>query len=109
LGKHPILRGTGWQRGERTGYLWTKGYVPYLQTYAGRETPNPISIDIMRGDSDLRQVMTDIMGLTKLNFNSCIYNDGVPVTLRFAHSVGEILTAGPMDSSLPPLPFKHYI
>ena len=31
------------------------------------------------------------------------------VTLRFADSVGEILTAGPTDSDQPPLPFKHYI
>jgi hypothetical protein len=48
------------------------------------------------------------MGLTKLNFNSCIYGDGLPVTLRFADLVGEILTAGP-DVPDTPLPFRHYI
>ncbi len=53
--------------------------------------------------------MRDVFGLTKLNFNACIYGDGQPVTLRFADSVGEILTAGPADSDQPPLPFKHYI
>jgi len=109
LGNHPVLRGTGWPLNHKKGYLWTKGYVPYLRTYAGRETPNPLSIEIVRGQADLREVFKDVMGLTKLNFNACMYNDGVPVTLRFAHSVGEILTAGPLNDTLPPLPFKHYI
>ncbi|MFP4098951.1 MAG: hypothetical protein ACLFU1_09285 [Alphaproteobacteria bacterium] len=48
------------------------------------------------------------MGLTKLNFNTCIYGDGLPVTLRFAEDVGEILTAIPTIESKP-LPFRHYI
>lgn len=39
--------------------------------------------------------MYDVLNLTKLNFNACIYGDGLPVTLRFADAVGEILTAGP--------------
>jgi hypothetical protein len=52
--------------------------------------------------------MQDVLGLTKLNFSACIYGDGLPVTLRFASDVGEILTAAPLGD-LPPLPFKHYI
>lgn len=108
-GRRPVLRGTACQVSTRKGYLWTRGYVTRLQTYAGREVPNPMSIEICRGTADLRQVMGDIMGLTKVNFNACIYADGYPVTLRFADRVGEILTAAPMSASLPPLPFKHYI
>lgn len=109
FGSHPVLRGTALCRTDRTGYLWTKGYIPYLQTYPGRETPNPLRIDIVRGDAALTRVMRDVMGLTKLNFNACIYGDGEPVTLRFADSVGEILTAGPDNDDQPPLPFKYYI
>ncbi|MDO8291162.1 MAG: hypothetical protein Q7T44_18265 [Parvibaculum sp.] len=109
FGSHPIIRGTAFCRTERSGYLWTRGYIPYLKTYPGRETPNPLRIDVVRGEAPLLQVMQDIMGLTKLNFNACIYGDGLPVTLRFADSVGEILTAGPASEHQPPLPFKHYI
>jgi len=109
FGRHPVLRGTALCQSERTGFLWTKGYIPYLKTYPGRETPNPLRIDIVRGEASLTRVMRDIMGLTKLNFNACIYGDGMPVTLRFADSVGEILTAGPPNRDQPPLPFKHYI
>ncbi len=42
--------------------------------------------------------MGDVMSLTKLNFNACIYGDGLRVTLRFADLVGENLTAGPVGS-----------
>lgn len=71
--------------------MWTIGFVPDLQTYPGREAPNPLSIEVTKGDADLTQVMQDVLGLTKLNFNACIYGDGTPVTLRFADDVGEIL------------------
>lgn len=107
-GKSPVLRGTGYRLTPNHGYLWTSGYIPPLQTYPGRETPNPLLVEITRGTADLGQVMEDVLGLTKLNFNACIYGDGLPVTLRFADDVGEILTAAPIDD-LPPLPFKHYI
>lgn len=108
-GPSAITRGMAWVKSETRGYLWTKGYVPRLQTYAGREVPSPLTIEIARGYADIEQVMADVLGLTKLNYNACIYGDGVPVTLRFADSVGEILTAAPRKNELPPLPFRYYI
>jgi hypothetical protein len=53
--------------------------------------------------------LQDVLGLTKLNYNACIFADGEPVTLKFADRVGEILTAGPIGTDTPPLPFKFYI
>jgi hypothetical protein len=50
----------------------------------------------------------DILGLTKINFNSCLYNDRMPVTIRFANAVGDVLMSAPIDSE-PRLPFKFYI
>ncbi len=107
-GRTPVLRGTAYAVNDRRGYLWTAGYVPRLETYAGREVPNPLSVEITRGEADLDIVLADVLSLTKLNFNACIYGDGLPVTLRFADAVGEILTARP-EFDLPPLPFRHYI
>jgi hypothetical protein len=34
------------------------------------------------------------LGLTKINYNACNYNDGLPVTIRFANKVGDVLTMG---------------
>jgi hypothetical protein len=55
-------------------------------------------------------VIADIIALTKVNFNACIFGDGIPVTLRFADDIGEILTAIPGDDvGAKPLSFRLYI
>lgn len=107
-GDMPVLRGIAYIKSKFDGYLWTRGFVPRLQTYPGMEVPNPLEIDICKGFAEIRTVLSDILSLTKLNYNACIYGDGVPVTLKFANAVGEILTAGPVPQMVP-LPFKHYI
>jgi hypothetical protein len=41
-----------------------------LDTYIGPETPNPLSIKVLRSTGELpniRNVLADIMGLTKIN------------------------------------------
>ncbi|SNS73503.1 hypothetical protein SAMN05421640_1040 [Ekhidna lutea] len=104
----PMIRGLAYIQSERSGFLWTKGYVPRLQTSLSMEVPNPLFIEISKGESDIKVVLDDILALTKLNYNACIYGDGVPVTLRFADAIGEILTASPIENT-PPLAFKYYI
>jgi hypothetical protein len=106
--KLPVLRGLAYVRDKRTAFLWTKGYTPRLRTYAGREVPWPLRIDVCRGNAVIEVVLADILALTKLNYNACIFADGLPVTLKFANAVGEILTAGPIGGTAP-LPFKYYI
>jgi len=107
-GRRPVLRGVALEMDPRNAFLWTAGYVPKLLTYPGREVPRPLRVRIVFGDTKLGQVLADIMALTKVNFNACTFSDGLPVTLRFANDVGEILTAIP-DVASKPLPFRHYI
>lgn len=107
-GEYPVIRGTALQIGERHALLWTSGYVPRLDTYMGPETPNPISVRVLRGECALTTVLADVLGLTKINFNSCLHNDRLPVTIRFANAVGDVLISAPMDGE-PKLPFKFYI
>jgi hypothetical protein len=106
---YPVPRGTAYLQTSRRGYLWTIGFVPRLQTYLGKEVPNPLLIEITNGRASISRVMHDVLALTKLNYNACIFADGAPVTLKFADRVGEILTAGPIGTNTPPLPFKFYI
>jgi hypothetical protein len=107
-GSNPVLRGTAIIVHDRMAYLWTTGFTPRLETYPGREVPNPLTVNVVRGDTNIELVLADLMALTKLNFNSAGFSDGLPVTLRFADLVGEILTAGPTEATAP-LPFKFYI
>jgi hypothetical protein len=105
---YPVLRGIAYLRNDRSAFLWTKGFIPRIQSVLGLETPNPLSIQIVRGNANIRDVCKDIMSLTKLNYNTCIFCDGNPVTLKFADTIGEILTAGP-NENLKVLPFMYYI
>lgn len=107
-GEYPVARGTVLYAGQNSAFLWTSGYAPRLDTYMGPETPNPISVRVLRGDCDLNTVLNDVLGLTKINFNSCLHNDRLPVTIRFADAVGDVLVAAPMEGD-PKLPFKFYI
>ena len=106
--KTPILRGMAWIQNPKLAFLWTRGFIPRLKTYPGREVPRPLRVELNRGEAEMGTVLKDILALTKLNYNSCHFADGVPVTLRFADAVGEILVSGPPTDN-PPLPFKYYI
>jgi hypothetical protein len=103
------MRGTAIILDDRNALLWTSGFVPRLDTYIGPETPNPLSITVLRSTGrrpHIRTVLADIMGLTKINYNACNYNDGLPVTIRFANKVGDVLTMGSArDAEKQPLKF----
>ena len=105
----PVLRGSAVSVSSREGYLWTTGYVPRLRTYPGFETPKPLAVRITHGEADIITVMRDVLALTKVNYNACDYASGLPVTLKFANLVGDILTASPKGQQAPPLPFRFYI
>lgn len=107
-GAYPIMRGNAFTVNEKSAFLWTVGFVPKTQSALSMEVPNPIFIEINKGEADIKQVLKDILALTKLNYNACIYADGEPVTLRFADKIGEILTAS-NEIHAPPLAFKYYI
>ena len=64
--------------------------------------------DDSRGRANIQTVMKDILALTKLNYNACIYGGGLPVTLRFSDKIGDILTAIP-EVNWAAKPFKYYI
>jgi hypothetical protein len=110
-GDYPVLRGTAIVLDPQNAYFWTTGYVPQLDTYIGPETPNPLFITILRSSQQMpaiEDVLGDIMGLTKINYNACNFNDGLPVTVRFADKVGDILSMGSAKGA-EKQPFKFYI
>jgi hypothetical protein len=89
----------------------TKLVAPQLDTYIGPETPNPLFITLLRSKHEMPKmdiVLKDIVGLTKINYNSCNYNDSLPVTVRFARMVGEVLTMGSAKGT-EKQPFKFYV
>lgn len=107
-GTRPVLRGTVWEVNNRSAFLWSSGFKARWETYDGSETPVPLRIDIQHGEANIRQVVQDIFGLTKLNYNTCKLGDSDPVTIGFSDAVGEILVSNPKITRRSPS-FKFYI
>lgn len=110
-GDYPCIRGTAIILSDTDAYLWTTGFVPRLDTYMGPETPNPLFVTVLRSSGELPEIATvlsDIHGLTKVNYNACNFSDALPVTIRFANKVGEVLVMGSAEGANRQ-PFKYYI
>lgn len=107
-GTRVVLRGTFWEVGERTGYLWASGFKPRMGTYDGWDVPVPLRIDIQHGEGSILPVAQDILALTKLNYNACKLGDSQPVTVGFSDAVGEILVSNRGVEGIRPN-FKFYI
>jgi hypothetical protein len=107
-GKYPVLRGTNFIIDDFRSILFTTGYIPYYETFPGVNTPAGLSVEIFDGDTTLRNVCREIMSLTKLNFNNCNYFDGLPITLKFAQKVGEIIQYLP-EGVIPPSKYYYYM
>ncbi len=61
--KYGNLRGLSWIVNEKEGFLWTRGFVPSLNTSTSLEIPNPLRIVIDKGEENIEQVLADILAL----------------------------------------------
>lgn len=91
MGYEPPVRGTVVQLGRRDYLLYTRGYLPSLRMYPGMRVPTPLEVVEHHGDSSAEKVCSEILALTKLNWNSCAFANADPITIAFAKQVGAIL------------------
>jgi hypothetical protein len=89
-GIYPVLRGTMIHLSPNQCVLYTSGYIPRTRTYPGSRIPEPLLVT-RTGDSEMRDVCKEIMGLTKLNWNTTSFATSLPITLEFAQKVGKVL------------------
>ena len=105
-GQYPPLRGTLFGVG-MTEYLYTTGYITALEEYPHGHVPSPLQIADHHGDSDLTDIATEILILTRMNWNSAGFAGALPITLRFSRKVGDIMREIPADREPEPQ-FKYY-
>jgi len=90
--------------------LFTSGYVPALATYPGPSSPRPLHLICQRLDTSIETVCFDILGLTKLDWNSSMFYTRMPVTIGVSRKVGavmaEMVSAGVKD---PPPSYRFYM
>jgi hypothetical protein len=90
-GVYPPMRGTFLQTSGRSGVLYTRGSVPFFETYPGMYVPRSVSIKIAAGEQTPLAHAKEILALTKMNWNSTQFDGRMPLTLTAAHSVGNVL------------------
>jgi hypothetical protein len=106
-GKKAVLRGTVMDFGQKRGLVYTVGYVPFLRCYPGFRIPQPIEITENWGSVSLTEAATDILKLTKLNWNTSAFNCREPITVAFAKRVGDILKLA--KGKQPALHYRYYM
>ena len=96
-GDYPPLRGTYVKFSDNEFALYTDGYIPFLRTYPGVRVPQPLDIMQHIGDSPWNTVLREVIGLTKMNWNTADFACSKPITIAFSRKVGEILAELPVD------------
>lgn len=101
-GKYPPLRGTYFCIQGTQHFLYTMGFIPYLETYPKPYVPEPWQITEHHGGSAPKGLFREILALTKMNVNNCAFADGTPITISFSRKVGEIMKHIPEGGTVQP-------
>lgn len=64
--------------------------MPEWKTYPGPHIPAPLRLKT-DGEVDIYRAAANVLGLTRMNWNTAQNTNSQPVTLRFARQVGGIM------------------
>jgi len=113
---YPVLRGTAVKLDDNSFLLWTSGNIGihangkeknYYQEQ--RHIPKPLLVKRFYGLDTLEEVATDIMKLTKMNWNNLQYYNKLPVTIDFASRIARISKQAEDIPKFLPKDFRYYI
>ncbi len=105
-GRYPPLRGLAFRVGDIWS-LYTTGYMPGVG-YLHGHVPTPLQVADHVGDTPIRQLLREILVLTKMNWNSADAAGASPISLRFSRRVGDILREVP-DGETPQPSYRFYM
>ena len=94
--KFPISRGTCIVTDDYNALLWTHGIVPSVRQptfkfyLGGRSIPAPIKITKHYGESNINAIAMEILGLTKMNWNSLDLYSKLPSTIDSSNQIARI-------------------
>jgi hypothetical protein len=89
--EYPPLRGTFLSLDDRKHILYTRGSVEFYATYPGMYMPRSIMLHCDKIEQTPRYLAEEVLSLTKMNWNDTQFDGGMPITIRAARQVGNIL------------------
>lgn len=90
-GAYPPLRGTLFSLEKHRHILYTRGSVDFFQTYPGMYIPLPLEFRMDQAEQTAEFLATEILSLTKMNWNKSQFDSTDPITIEGARGVGKIL------------------
>lgn len=90
-GEQPPLRGTLLTLSDTRHVLYTKGSVPFYQLYPGMYVPHALPFRPVVHESSPEQIASELLALSKMNWNATQLDGRLPITIRTAESIGSIL------------------
>lgn len=93
---YAVPRGTCIAFDEYSAFLWTHGIVPSVRNQAwryylgGKYIPGPLKITKHYGESNIGTIANEILGLTKMNWNSFDLYSQLPATLNSSNEIARI-------------------
>lgn len=88
---YPPLRGTLWYLEDKRAILYTRGSVPFYETYPGKYPPRSLFVNCDYAQRAVKDLARECLELTKMNWNNTRFDGQLPITLRAARQVGRIL------------------
>ncbi len=92
----PLSRGTCFLLDTTSALLWTHGIVPSIKSdnrkyyLGGKNLPEPLRIRKHYGASNISTIATEILGLTKMNWNSFDMYSKLPATIQSSNEIARI-------------------
>lgn len=99
-GTYPPLRGTAVRLDDSHVLFYTFGSVDFYKAYPGLYTPRPLLVQLDRVSTGVPTLLNELLGLTKLNWNSTQFVNAEPITLAASRSVGDILRYASRDRAI---------
>lgn len=92
----PIKRGTCFPYNDNSAFLYTHGVatsirnVNYSYVQGGKSIPTPLKIVKHYGAGDMTQIISEILGLSKMNWNSFGLYTKMPCTIESSNQIARI-------------------
>ena len=71
--------------------------------------PRPLELKLAQTESTTRQLASEILALSKLNWNNTQFDGGEPITVRAARQVGDILKCIPEEGGIIQPGFRFFM
>lgn len=108
-GIYPPYRGTHIELDRNTHLLYTRGAVKYYRTQTSKYIPQPIEIRIVESAESPGIICSEILSLTKMNWNNTQFDGKYPITISCARRVGHIMKYIASGEGEPQINYSYYM